>query len=81
MNSRRFFDVAFVICSKWSNGVQNQMSLGYEVSKPASFLFNVAVAQNSFQRIVTEHFEVSGAELCPEMLIRGQRFHRLDSTA
>jgi transglutaminase superfamily protein len=51
--------------------------LGYEVSKPASFLFNVAVAQNSFQRIVTEHFEVSGAEFCPEMLIRGQRFHRL----
>jgi transglutaminase-like putative cysteine protease len=51
--------------------------LGYEVSKPASFLFNVAVAQNPFQRIVTEHFEVSGAEFCPEMLIRGQRFHRL----
>jgi hypothetical protein len=48
--------------------------LGYEVSTPASFLFNVAVAQNSFQRIVTEH---SGAEFCPEMLIRGQRFHRL----
>jgi Transglutaminase-like superfamily len=51
--------------------------LGYEVSNPASFLFNIAVAQNSFQRIVTEHFEVSGAELCPEMLIRGQRFNRL----
>ena len=50
--------------------------LGYEVSTPASFLFNVAVAQNSFQRIVTEHFEVSGAEFCPEMLIGGQRFHR-----
>jgi hypothetical protein len=31
--------------------------LGYEVSGPASFLFNVAVAQNSFQRITTEHFE------------------------
>jgi hypothetical protein len=29
--------------------------LGYEVSGPASFLFNVAVAQNSFQRIITEY--------------------------
>ena len=32
--------------------------LGYEVSGPASFLFNVAVAQNSFQRIITEHFDL-----------------------
>ena len=55
--------------------------LGYEVSKPASFLFNIAVAQNSFQRIVTEHLEVSGADLCPEMRIGGQRFHRLTAQA
>ncbi len=41
---------------------QIKCHLGYEVSGPASFLFNVAVAENSFQRIVTEHFEVGGAE-------------------
>jgi Bacterial transglutaminase, N-terminal domain len=50
--------------------------LGYEVSGPASFLFNVAVAQNSFQRIITEHFEVKGVEYCQEMAIGGQRYHR-----
>ena len=33
--------------------------LGYEVSGPAAFLFNVAVAQNSFQRIITEHFDLA----------------------
>ena len=37
---------------------QIKCNLGYEVCGPASFLFNVAVAQNSFQRIITEHFEV-----------------------
>jgi hypothetical protein len=43
-----FFDVAGGICSKRSRGVRNQMSSGYEISGPASFLFNLAVAQNSF---------------------------------
>jgi hypothetical protein len=47
---------------------QIKCHLGYEVSGPAFFLFNVAVAQNSFQRIITEHFEVRGAEYCQEML-------------
>jgi transglutaminase-like putative cysteine protease len=51
--------------------------LGYEVSGPASFLFNVAVAQNSFQRIITEHFEVRGAEYCQEMAIGDRRYHRV----
>jgi transglutaminase-like putative cysteine protease len=56
---------------------QIKCHLGYEVSGPASFLFNVAVAQNSFQRIITEHFEVRGAEYCKEMAIGGQRYHRV----
>ena len=45
--------------------------LGYEVSGPASFLFNVAVAQNSFQRIITEHFDLAGADSRQEMVIGG----------
>ena len=56
---------------------QIKCNLGYEVSGPASFLFNVAVAQNSFQRIITEHFEVRGAVYCQEMAIGGQRYHRV----
>jgi hypothetical protein len=56
---------------------QIKCHLGYEVSGPASFLFNVAVAHNSFQRIITEHFEVAGAESCQEMVIDGQRYHRV----
>jgi len=55
---------------------QIKCHLGYEVSGLASFLFNVAVAQNSFQRITTEHFEVAGAESCQQMVIGGQRYHR-----
>src|ERR1700730_6347569 len=53
-----------------------QCCLGYEVSTPASFLFNVAIAQNSFQRLTTERFEVAGAKSCQEMVIGGQRYHR-----
>ncbi len=56
---------------------QIKCHLGYEVSGPASFLFNVAVAQNSFQRTITEHLEVGGAEYCQEMAIGGQRYHRV----
>ena len=56
---------------------QIKCHLGYEVSGPASFLFNVAVAQNSFQRVIREHFEVGGAERCQEMVIGGQRYHRV----
>jgi transglutaminase-like putative cysteine protease len=56
---------------------QIKCHLGYEVSGPASFLFNVAIARNSFQRIITEHFEVGGAERCQEMAIGGQRYHRV----
>jgi transglutaminase-like putative cysteine protease len=51
--------------------------LGYEISGSASFLFNVAVARNSFQRITAEHFEVSGAKSCQETVIGGQRYHRV----
>lgn len=50
--------------------------LGYEVSGPASFLFNVAIAQNRLQRLTKEHFEVVGAKSCQEMVISGQRYHR-----
>jgi hypothetical protein len=53
-----------------------QCHLGYEVSTPASFLFNVAIAQNSFQRLTAERFEVAGAKSCQEMVIGGQRYHR-----
>src|ERR1700748_2837443 len=53
-----------------------QCHLGYELSGPASFLFNVAIAQNGFQRITNEHFEVVGAKSCQEMVISGQRYHR-----
>lgn len=53
-----------------------QCHLGYEVSRPASFLFNVAIAQNLFQGITIEHFEVAGAKSCQEMVIGGQRYHR-----
>jgi transglutaminase-like putative cysteine protease len=56
---------------------QIKCHLGYEVSEPASFLFNVAVVQNSFQRIIAENFEVGGAECCREMVIGGQRYHRV----
>jgi transglutaminase-like putative cysteine protease len=58
---------------------QIKCHLGYEVSGPASFLFNVAVTKNSFQRIITEHLEVAGAECCQEIVIGGQRYHRLTS--
>jgi Transglutaminase-like superfamily len=50
--------------------------LGYEVSGPASFLFNVAIAQNRLQCVTNEHFEVVGAKSCQEMVISGQRYHR-----
>ena len=56
---------------------QIKCHLGYEVSGPAAFLFNVAVTKNSFQRIITEHFEFAGAESCEEVVIGGQRYHRL----
>jgi transglutaminase-like putative cysteine protease len=55
---------------------QIKCHLGYEVSGRASFLFNVAVTQNSFQRITKEHFQVAGAESCQEMVIGHQRYHR-----
>ena len=58
---------------------QIKCHLGYEVSAPASFLFNVAVTKNSFQRIITERFEYAGAESCEENVIAGQRYHRLTS--
>jgi transglutaminase-like putative cysteine protease len=69
--------VAGVIENRGFMEFQIKCHLGYEVSGPASFLFNVAVAQNSFQRIITEHFEVEGAEYCQEMAIGGQRYHRV----
>jgi len=55
---------------------QIKCHLGYEVTGLASFLFNVAIGQNLFQRITTEHFEIVGAKSCQEMVIGGQRYHR-----
>ena len=57
--------------------VRIKCHLGYEISGPASFLFNIAVAENSFQRINTEHFEISGAEFWREIAIGDQRYHRI----
>src|SRR6476620_627013 len=54
---------------------QIKCHLGYDVSTPASFLFNVAVARNLFQRIGNEHFEIAGAQSCQEMVLGGQRYH------
>src|ERR1700726_4264051 len=56
---------------------QIKCHLAYEVSGPASFLFNVAVAQNSFQRIITEHLEVGVAEYCQVMVMGGETHHRV----
>jgi len=56
---------------------QIKCHLGYEVSGPASFLFNVAVAQNPLQRLITEHFEVREVECSQEMAIDDQRYHRV----
>ena len=58
---------------------QIKCRLGYEISGPASFLFNVVVAKNSFQRIIKEHVDVAGADSCQEILIVGQRYHRVTS--
>ncbi len=55
---------------------QIKCNLGYDVSAPASFLFNVAVARNLFQRVSHEHFEIAGAKTCQEMVLGGQRYHR-----
>jgi hypothetical protein len=56
---------------------QIKCHLGYEISGSASFLFNVAATQNLFQRITEEHFEVIGAKSSQEMVIGGQRYHRV----
>jgi hypothetical protein len=55
---------------------QIKCRLGYEISGPASFLFNVATAKNLFQHVVTEHFEILGTESCQELVIGGRRYHR-----
>jgi transglutaminase-like putative cysteine protease len=55
---------------------QIKCHLGYDLSGPASFLFNVAIARNLSQRITSEHFEIIGANSCQEMVIGGQRYHR-----
>jgi hypothetical protein len=51
--------------------------LGYEIAGSASFLFNVAAVRNSLQQIVTEEFQVAGAESCQELLVGYRRFHRV----
>jgi hypothetical protein len=51
--------------------------LTYEVVGSASFPFNVAAARNSLQHVVSEDLQVAGADLCQELLIGCQRFHRI----
>src|SRR5580692_1923750 len=57
--------------SSKSNVIWATKSLDQPVS------INVAVAQNSFQRIITEHFDLAGADSRQEMVIGGQRYHRV----
>jgi transglutaminase-like putative cysteine protease len=54
--------------------------LVYQVIGAASFLFNVAVVRNSFQRVITEDLTVTGAEPPKELLDGGQRLHRVATT-
>jgi hypothetical protein len=51
--------------------------LGYQIAGSASFLFNVAAVQNSLQQVVTEEFQVAGAESFEELLMGDRRFHRV----
>jgi transglutaminase-like putative cysteine protease len=54
--------------------------LVYQVIGAASFLFNVAVVRNSFQRVITEDLTVTGAEPPKELLDGEQRLHRVAAT-
>jgi transglutaminase-like putative cysteine protease len=54
--------------------------LVYQVIGAASFLFNVAMVRNSFQRIITEDLTVTGAEPPKELLDGEQRLHRVAAT-
>ena len=51
--------------------------LVYQVIGSGSFLFNVAVARNSFQRVISEDIEITGGESVEEQLQSGQRLHRV----
>ncbi len=58
---------------------QVRAELGYTVGAPASFLFNVAAAQNRFQRVIDEHLEIEGGSPPQEHLWNGGKFHRTTS--
>jgi transglutaminase-like putative cysteine protease len=51
--------------------------LVYQVVGSSSFLFNVAAARNSFQRVISEDIEITGGESAEELLHGGQRLHRV----
>jgi hypothetical protein len=51
--------------------------LAYDIVGPASFLFNVAAAQNACQTLTGEALNVSGADSCEELVLGCQRLHRV----
>jgi transglutaminase-like putative cysteine protease len=51
--------------------------LTYDIVGPASFLFNVAAAQNACQTLISEGLNVSGADSCEELALGCQRLHRV----
>jgi transglutaminase-like putative cysteine protease len=55
--------------------------LDYTVSGAASFLFNVAVVRNSYQRLINEELRMDGAEAWEELVLSGQRYHRVTAQA
>lgn len=51
--------------------------LAYDIVGPASFLFNVAAAQNACQTLISEALNVSGADSCEELVLGCERLHRV----
>jgi hypothetical protein len=51
--------------------------LAYQVTGPASFLFNVAAVRNAMQQVRTENLMLNGAQAKEELMPTGQRLHRL----
>lgn len=51
--------------------------LVYQVVESASFLFNVAAARNSLQRVISEDLSMTGAQPAEELAASGQRLHRI----
>jgi transglutaminase-like putative cysteine protease len=55
--------------------------LAYQVTGPASFLFNVAAVRNSLQQVRTENLALTGAQSEEELMQTGQRLHRITANS